>query len=143
MIKKVYLAGPITGKSWEQSESWRDRFKQALADTAPHIHGYSPLREKGFLINEKEISDSYDGTLFSTQRAIMSRDFFDVKTSDALVANLTGATIISVGTVMEIAWAYQLRIPCIIISEMENGSIKNIHSHSMVRDRRFLRCHAY
>lgn len=132
--KKIYLAGPITGKSWGESENWRDRFKQALKDTAPHIQGFSPLREKGFLTKEKAIGDHYENTLFSTQRAIMSRDFFDCSTADAVVANLTGATIVSIGTVMEMAWAFQRRIPLIIISEMEDGKPKNIHNHSMLRE---------
>lgn len=131
--KKIYLAGPITGKSWGQSENWRDRFKQALKDTAPHIQGFSPLREKGFLQGETSIKDSYD-TMFSSQKAIMSRDFFDCQTADAIVANFTGSTTVSIGTVMECAWAYQRRIPLIIISEMQDGKIVNNHSHSMLRE---------
>lgn len=135
MQKKIYLAGPITGKSWGESENWRDRFKQALKDTAPHIHGYSPLREKSEILKKEAfINDSYENTLFSSQRAIMSRDFFDVQTSDAVVANLRDATTVSIGTVMEMAWAYQRRIPLIVITEFENGRIKNLHDHAMLRE---------
>ena len=135
MSKKVYLAGPISGKSWGESEDWRDRFKAALQDTAPHIHGYSPLREKSEILKkEVSISDNYENTLFSNQRAIMSRDYFDVQTSDAVVANLTGATIVSIGTVMEMAWAYERRIPLIVISEFKDGKIDNLHNHSMLRE---------
>ena len=135
MTKKIYLAGPITGKNWGESENWRDRFKQALKDTAPHIHGYSPLREKSEILKkEVAIADNYANTLFSNQRAIMSRDFFDVQTSDAVVANLTGSTIVSIGTVMEMAWAYQRRIPLIVISEFKDGQVANNHNHSMLRE---------
>lgn len=135
MSKKVYLAGPISGKSWGESENWRDRFKQALKDTAPHIHGYSPLREKSEILQKEQfIGDHYENTLFSTQRAIMSRDYFDVQTSHAVVANLTGATTVSIGTVMEMAWAYERRIPLIVISEFKDGKINNLHNHAMLRE---------
>ena len=133
-MPKIYLAGPITGCSWGESEDWRDRMKQAFADTAPHIKGYSPLREKGFVMNEPVIKDSYADTIFSNQKAIMSRDFFDVSTSDAVIANFTGAKIVSIGTVMECGWAFQRRIPLIVISEMKDGKPDNIHSHSMLRE---------
>ena len=132
-MKKVYLAGPVTGLSWEETESWRDDFKKRLKDSSPHIVGFSPLREKGFLVNETSIADTYP-TIFSSQRAIMSRDFFDVSTADALVANLTLSSTVSIGTVMEIAWAYQRRIPVIIISKMKDGIPINIHNHSMLRE---------
>jgi nucleoside 2-deoxyribosyltransferase len=127
--KKIYLAGPITGLNWNQTESWRDYFKAKLADSAPHVIGFSPLREKGFLQNETCIADNYGDRLLSSQRAIMSRDFFDCQTADAIVANLTGAKKVSIGTVMEIAWGYQRRIPVIIIAEPGN-----IHEHSMLRE---------
>ena len=130
MKKKVYLAGPISGLTWNETEVWRDIFKKRLEDFSPHIVGYSPLREKDKMMLNGPIADSYEGTLFSSQRAIMSRDFFDVKTSDAIVANLSGAKTVSIGTVMEIAWAYQLRIPVIIICNPEN----KIHNHAMVRE---------
>lgn len=127
--KKIYLAGPITGLNWQQTENWRDYFKSRLADVAPHVRGFSPLREKGFLQGEEQIKDNYSDKLLSSQRAIMSRDFFDCQTADAIVANLTGAPKVSIGTVMEIAWGYQRRIPVVIIAEPGN-----IHEHSMLRE---------
>ncbi len=57
----------------------------------------------------------------------MLRDSFDVRTADALVVNLTGAKKVSIGTVMEIAWAWEKRTPVIAI--VEEG---NIHEHSML-----------
>lgn len=130
MKKKVYLAGPISGLTWNETETWRDNFRRQLLDVSPHIVGYSPLRDKDKEMLVGPIADSYEDTLFSSQRAIMSRDFFDVKTSDAIVANLSEAKTVSMGTVMEIAWAYQLRIPVIIICEPDN----KVHDHSMIRE---------
>lgn len=127
--KKIYLAGPITGLNWRETEGWRDRFKARLRDAVPHVIGFSPLREKGFLQNVGKIADKYDGKLLSSQRAIMSRDFFDCQTADAIVANLTDAGRVSIGTVMEIAWGYHRRIPVIIIAEKDS-----LHDHSMLRE---------
>lgn len=124
---KVYLAGPITGCNWGESEDWRDEFKRLTAET--NIAGYSPMRGKEYLKKEAEISDSYQNMKMSTQRAIMARDFWDVTTSDAILVNFTEAKRVSIGTVMECAWAWQLKKPLIVI--MEPG---NLHEHSMLRE---------
>lgn len=125
-MHKVYLAGPITGISYDVSEDWRDKFKSTMKDF-PHIHLYSPLRGKEYLREHGVLEDEYPRTLLSTEKAIMARDFFDVSTSNALVANLTGAGRVSIGTVMEVAWAYQRKIPVIIIG----GHF--MHDHAMMR----------
>jgi nucleoside 2-deoxyribosyltransferase len=127
--KKIYLAGPITGLNWGETENWRDSFKAALKETCPHVIGFSPLREKGFLQEVGTIADSYNDKLLSSQRAIMSRDFFDCQTADAIVANFTGAKKVSIGTVMEVAWGFQRRIPVIVIANPGN-----VHEHSMMRE---------
>ena len=125
--KKIYLAGPITGLTWGETEGWRDRFIAHLRDTSPNVEAFSPLRDKMHLQEEGPIKDNYPNTLFASSKAIMSRDFFDVQTSDAIVANFTNAKKVSIGTVMEVAWGYQRRIPVIVIAEKGN-----IHEHSMM-----------
>lgn len=156
-VKKVYLAGPITGASWGQSENWRDILKRRarkihIADTDggmqvkvkypfENVRFYSPLRGKEYLKGEESIKDSYSEHKFSTAKSIMLRDHFDVETADAVIANLTGATRVSIGTVMEIAWAYAYRKPVIcIIEEPEKqeigfaASFGNIHEHAMLNE---------
>lgn len=131
-MKKVYLAGPITGASWGKSEDWRDEVKLlASASTKfDKVQFFSPLRGKEYLKGEVSIADSYEDRPFSTSRAVMLRDSFDVSTSNALIVHLIGASKVSIGTVMEIAWAYEKRIPIIAIME-ESG---NIHEHSMLNE---------
>lgn len=145
MTKKVYLAGPITGASWNESEDWRDQVKlDASLDPQRfwNIEFFSPLRGKEYLRDHPEIKDSYPTLQFSTSKAIMLRDHHDVMTSDAVLVNLTGAKRVSIGTVMEIAWAYTHKIPVIAIMEgsfdqktgfdvSEGG---NIHEHSMLNE---------
>lgn len=122
----VYLAGPITGLSWGESTDWRDQAAASLA--AHHIRGVSPLRRKDYLKNESAIAADYPGHVMSGQRGIMTRDHFDVMHCDLVLANLT-ADKVSVGTVMEIAWAFAYKKP--VVAVMPEGCV---HDHPMVRE---------
>jgi nucleoside 2-deoxyribosyltransferase len=132
----IYLAGPITGLTYQECISWREEFKELLADAmdskdwrSEEVRCLSPMREKECL-NGVGILDK-DYPLFgplSCARGIISRDFFDCSRADILVANLLNSTQVSIGTVMEIAWAYQKRTPTIVIMEKEG----NCHEHPML-----------
>jgi nucleoside 2-deoxyribosyltransferase len=121
---KVYLAGPISGLSYDDSEDWRINAKSMLKEFG--IDGYSPLRRKDFLKSREVlgasdvIEGSYDVHPLSTARGIFTRDRNDVKTSDAILINFLGADRVSIGTVMEAAFAFDDRIPVIAISEPDN-----------------------
>lgn len=127
---KVYLAGPITGESWDEANDWREDFIRRTIDSYPQLVGYSPLRYKTYLRNETKIHHSYEETVFSSQRGIFARDFNDVLTADLVFVNLLNTKIISVGTIMEIAWAHAFNIPRVVVMEKEN----NIHEHPMLRE---------
>jgi nucleoside 2-deoxyribosyltransferase len=148
-VKKIYLAGPITGVSWGGSEDWRDELKRLVAwDTQnggrrkyAGFQLYSPLRGKDYLRGESSIKDTYEQFPLSTAKAVMLRDSYDVRTADAVIVNLMGATRVSIGTVMEVAWAYERNIPIIAIMEppvsQEVGSTAsqgNIHEHAMLNE---------
>jgi len=124
-MRKVYLAGPITGYSYGEVSNWRDSIKDILADVG--IHGYSPMRGKVYLSKEEEIKDSYSNHTMSSIDGINIRDFNDVKTSNALLVNLLDAKHVSIGTVMEVAWARAFQIPIVIVMESDN-----IHEHGML-----------
>ena len=134
------MAGPIKGKTHSESESWRDHVKAALHDYP--IDCYSPLRAKDFLRNYGKIgmgglgTDTYDheGPL-ATARGIMSRDHYDCSNADLVLCNLLGATEISMGTCMEIAWCYSYRIPLVVC--IEKG---NVHDHPMIREATNFQC---
>ena len=131
MTKSIYLAGPITGLIYKDSTDWRDRFQKALAP----IECYSPLRFKSYLDSDKVIRDNYDNEVttplpLSTSRGIMVRDYFDCNRADLIVANLLGATRVSTGTAMEIAWAYAKHTPVIAIMEDKDNPM----DHSMIRE---------
>lgn len=126
MKPSLYLAGPITGSSWEEITEWRDRVTFALGE---NITCLSPLRNKEYLSNETHVCDCYDEHLMSTQRAIFTRDMFDVERTTGLFINLLNAKRVSIGTVMEISYAWSLRHPIITVMEKNN-----IHQHSMLRE---------
>jgi nucleoside 2-deoxyribosyltransferase len=121
---KVYLAGPITGLTYDQGQDWRVDARNFLARY--NIFGASPLRGKEYL---RELVEPITGTgeeyahlgCMSTPRGVMTRDRYDATTCDVLLVNLLGSTRVSIGTVMEIAWADAHRIP--IICAMEKGNV--------------------
>lgn len=128
MSKSVYLAGPITGTSYEECTDWRKMVSHVL--TSAGIDSYSPMRAKDYLLQETSVDDSYEETVMSSQRGIYARDYYDCRTCDAIIVNLLGAERVSIGTVMEIAWATAYEKPIVLVMEKEN----NIHEHSMLRE---------
>jgi nucleoside 2-deoxyribosyltransferase len=129
MQPSIYLAGPITGLTFGQSESWRDYVKGKL-DGNYKVKCFSPLRAQEFLKDHGIITPHpYDENPMTTGDAIMTRDFWDVQRTDLTFANLLGAPRQSLGTVMELGFAYALRKPVILLMEKSG----NVHDHAMVR----------
>ncbi len=124
---KVYLAGPITGLSWGEATDWRAGVAEELAKFG--LEGYSPLRGKDYLNREKDIAPWYNDRPMSTPKGLVTRDRFDVVSSNVIIANFLTADRISIGTCMEIAWADAERIP--IISVMEED---NVHIHPFIME---------
>lgn len=123
----VYAGGPITGLRAEDAIDWREDSKEYLAEHGIRI--LSPLRGKGYLLLEKTtIKDSYEDKILSKEKAITTRDRFDVMRCDAVLMNFVGADKVSKGSIMELGWADAWRKP--IVLAMESG---NVHDHAMVR----------
>ena len=132
----VYLAGPITGLSYEDSIGWRE---QAIEALSPDIDAFSPMRAKSYLRGTVQIGMSYESIPLSSQRGIMCRDFFDCTQRDLLLVNFKGAKNVSIGTVMEVAWAYGARKPIVAVMEptVQADNIAdrgNPHNHAMVME---------
>lgn len=121
----VFLSGPITGLSYAESTEWRKYVQDNLPD---NVIAFSPLRNKPHLKEESSLLDHYDHVL-STSKSITKMDYFDVKRSDLILVNLLNTKRVSIGTVMEIAWAYEMGKPIIVAMEKDN-----IHQHSMIRE---------
>ena len=128
---KVYLAGSIRGLNYNEATEWREKVKIELSKYG--IDGYSPMRAKSYLkpINDvgvDRLKDSYAEHPLSTMKAIVCRDFLDCTKSNLIIVYLKGAKEVSMGTIMEIAWAYQARVPIVLVMEKAG----NIHEHGMI-----------
>jgi nucleoside 2-deoxyribosyltransferase len=133
----VYLAGPISGLDYNGGVGWRQEAMDFLHDN--NIDSFSPLRRKDYLKGEGSLTGSYEDWPLSTQRGIYTRDRFDCHRVDLVLANLhkdvcgwddsTDTPKVSIGTVMEIAWAAQNNTPIVLI--MDKG---NIHHHPMLEE---------
>lgn len=124
---QIYLAGPISGLSYEGCTDWREHF---IEHSPEMLVGLSPMRSKSYLSGEDSIADDYADSTLSCQRGIFARDSWDCRRCDAILVNLLGAERVSIGTVMEIAWGHVFNKPIVLV--MENES--NIHDHAMIRE---------
>ncbi len=128
-MSTVYLAGPISGKSYRDAVGWREYATKRLAEHG--ITGISPMRMKVYLGSEPVLKQSYEEHVLSSAKGITARDRWDSKRCDVLLANLAeakrdehGQELASIGTVMEIAWAEG---PVVLVAP--DGSL---HRHAML-----------
>lgn len=130
----VYLAGPITGLTFQEVNEWREDAKRFLA---PYIDCASPMRGQQHLAEETEIKHTYVGNPFSSARGIMVQDHYDVCRSTVLLVNLLGARKQSAGTIMELGWAWDKHKPVVVIMEPTG----NPHDgHPMIMEAISFRC---
>ena len=122
---KVYLAGPVTGLTFDESQGWRAYVRGVLATSG--IKGYSPMRQKHFPHNAGGLTGSYPNPM-ATSRGITTMDHFDVKTADLIFVNFLGAKKLSAGTVMELGWAYAYRKPVVCAIDPDD----TVHAHPMI-----------
>lgn len=126
----VYLAGPISGLSYEGATDWRNDVCVELAEFG--ITGLSPMRHKEYLLGETTLADAYDDDplkALSTSKAITTRDRWDCQRADLVLMNLAGATKVSIGSMIEIGWADAARVPIVgVLGE------DDLHYHAMVRE---------
>ncbi len=134
-MSTVYLAGPIAGLGYAEATDWRDHAIAELA--AAGIKGLSPMRAKEYLSHitgdcgfSATCAEYGHLSPLSGPRGIMTRDRFDATRCDLLLVNLLGARKVSIGTVMEIAWADACRAPIVVAMEPEG----NPHEHAMVTE---------
>jgi nucleoside 2-deoxyribosyltransferase len=121
------LAGSISGLSYDEViNSYKSK-----ADTLG-IAGYEilcPMTGKTYLRNEVEFRASgYENFPVSTNHAIFERDKWMVSQCDIILADLSrSGERVSIGTMMELAWASLLSKHSIVIMPKEN-----IHRHAFV-----------
>lgn len=113
---KVYLAGKMSGLSWEEMQQWRREFAQHVNEHTyncnmfRNVYIFNPCDYYNPLLSE----DDVDGLI---DREAMQFDIYHLKDSDIMVANLEGN---SIGTAMEVAIAKDNDIPVIGICNNES-----------------------
>lgn len=129
----VYLAGAIAGMTYDGAVDWRFQAWEQLKERG--IETLNPMRAKSALGDQNggristDFRDYQRNGAFFTSRGIMTRDFNDVRRCDALLVNLLGLEKPSLGTVMELGWAYALQKPAVVAIE----GIGNPHdNHPMI-----------
>jgi nucleoside 2-deoxyribosyltransferase len=130
MRKTVYLAGPITGTSYEEATNgWRKEIAAQLDEEG--ISCLSPMRGCEHLKGTSKFTSlekDYGVNPVTTAAAIVARDRNDVRTCDLMIVNFLGATQRSLGTAVEFGWADRYDKPIILIMEDEG----NVHEHVML-----------
>lgn len=128
----VYLAGPITGLTYDGAQDWREDV--AIELDCAGIVAYSPLRAKkhlrvlGELDNAGTKDSAYLGmNPLSEPQGITTRDRFDCTGRDMVLVNFLGADRVSIGTCIELGWADAARVPVVVAMEEDN-----VHRHAMV-----------
>lgn len=128
---KVYLAGPISGLTYDDARyGWRKEFQDKLVAKGSRAVPLSPMRHEGHLAEVKgPIEVNYPTHLFSHGKMIVAKDFLDIEVSAIVVANFLGTTKASLGTVAEIGYAAAKGKTIVVI--MEKG---NMHYHPFVTE---------
>ncbi len=128
----VYLAGPITGLTYDGATDWRAIAKQKLDEAG--IRSLSPLRAQEHLravgVLTLDCAGYGEMSALTTPRGIFVRDRFDATTCNVILVNLLGAGRVSQGSICEISWAHWCRIPVVAVMEQQG----NLHDHIMVTE---------
>lgn len=128
-MKRIYLAGPISGLNYGECTDWRNDVKNSFNSSQFEV--YSPMRGKEFLENTGPIDAvaNQGNHPMRTDAAITTRDRNDVKKADVVIMNLLGAKIVSIGTMIEAGWADAFGVPVILVIENQG----NLHEHAILK----------
>jgi hypothetical protein len=142
MQRTIYLAGPISGQTYDEATNgWRLKFDNLLQGMCELSNGLdevtcaSPMRGKDFLAERTEpLGHCPDelvgyGNPMVSPSGIVTRDAYDVRTSDAILVNLLYADRVSIGTTLEVGMAFAWRVPIILVIPNRRG---HPHDHGML-----------
>ncbi len=122
--RQIYLAGPIGGLAFDKVEAGYaekarrlEKYYDVMVPIVAHdcLRGEDNLKTHGFV--HPVVSD----------HAIIERDRWMVIGSELMLADLAHADRVSIGTMMELAWAHDHGLHTVTV--MEPG---NIHEHAFV-----------
>lgn len=122
---KIYVGHPITGLDGDEVIQYYDTIKgQLLGHTI-----LCPMTGKDHLRTAKDLGADLEDHPITKNHAIFSRDEWMVSHCDMVLMDLSGATNVSIGCVMELAFASSYKKHIVLV--MEKG---NIHNHAFVKE---------
>lgn len=122
----IYLAHPISGLSYNEVMDYYEGMKNRLRRLGYEV--LQPMTGKGYLRNELEFkSHGYTGLPASTNHAILERDNWMVRLADVVLVDLWGADKVSIGCMMELAWAHDHHKHTVVVM-----GLNNVHRHAFV-----------
>ena len=122
---RVYIAGPISGKSFDEVQKYYNEAAVKLLRM-----GYHPLHAligKDHLRNEAKFRKKDYRHPVATNHAIYERDHWMTEQCDILFVDFSSATDVSIGTCFELAWASRLRKHTVGVLPEDNP-----HQHAFV-----------
>lgn len=122
---RIYIAGSISGKDVEEVKDYFNETTWMLRSLNYEV--LSPMTGKGKLRTEAKYRAKDYRHPIATNRAIIGRDRWMVGQADVVYCNLYGASHVSIGSMMELAWARELRKHTIVVMEEDN-----VHQHAFV-----------
>jgi nucleoside 2-deoxyribosyltransferase len=122
---RIYLAGPISGNAYENVMRYFTGMTDYLQELGFDV--IHPMLGKDALRTEIKLKAHGYGNPESTNHAIVERDQWMVSQADIILCNLLEATIVSIGSVMELAWAHHLGKHTIVMMGKDN-----IHRHAFI-----------
>ena len=108
-VFQIYLAGGMTNLSLQGQNDWRIEIKKALEDY------YCDYKVK--CINPVQYYNAYDSSTYDSDLEVMQFDLYKVKNSNLIILNFNDMR--SLGTMAELAIAYDRGIPVIGLNESE------------------------
>lgn len=122
---KIYLAGSISGMSYEVVANYFHETAYNLRLIGYHV--ITPMTGKSELRTDTKLKADGYHIPAATNHAIAERDRWMVEQADVVYCNLTMAQIVSIGSVMELAWAQMLGKHTVVAMQTDN-----IHRHAFV-----------
>ena len=116
---KIYLAGGMSGITFEEQLRWRNQIKDAVLYGC-YEYAYKPMFFSPPMYYNLEEQNH------NTEREAMDFDLNKLRNSDLVIVNFNVPS--SIGTAMELAIARELRIPVVGINE------KNVELHPWLNE---------
>jgi nucleoside 2-deoxyribosyltransferase len=134
MRKTVYLAGPIAGLTETEAKTWRSGVQEQLMEA--NIMGISPLRCEPAIDGYYDVpcGEQLNDPCFGAPRAIASKNEFDVRSCDMILAYFPSYSgkndePVSVGTLIELAWGHALEKPVVLVTNDEYLKLHPLVQH--------------